>query len=177
MIQPIGFEIVDINHAVAKQIKCFPIAMLDEKDLERIAYEDSFLSPRSYGGDRKHMGVDIMDTQNKSGELKILSMTDGLIENLGWLELGGYRIGIRTDEGVYFYYAHLDSYEENIKIGDHVQAGQTIGAMGSTGYGVEGTNDQFPVHLHLGISVRFDDEDYWLNPYSFLQEIEELTYK
>ena len=71
---------------------------------------------------------------------KIRSVSDGTVEKKGWLKLGGYRLGIRSDSGIYYYYAHLASYADNIKCGDRVKAGQFIGYMGNTGYGDEGTS-------------------------------------
>ena len=65
----------------------------------------------------------------------IVSMTDGVVQSKGWLPKGGYRIGILAPSGGYFYYAHLDSYAD-IKEGDRVKAGDVIGFMGDTGYGV-----------------------------------------
>ena len=49
---------------------------------------------------------------SQSGFYPVISMTDGKIEKIGWLSLGGYRIGIRSPHGGYFYYAHLASYEK-----------------------------------------------------------------
>ena len=46
---------------------------------------------------------------------------------MGWLELGGYRIGIRSTHGAYLYYAHLDSYRKGLAIGDMVKAGDILG--------------------------------------------------
>ena len=36
-----------------------------------------------------------------------------IVEKCGWLELGGYRVGIRSDKGAYMYYAHLAQYAGN----------------------------------------------------------------
>ncbi len=67
------------------------------------------------------------------------SVSDGTVEQMGWLELGGYRVGIRSPGGLYFYYAHLDSYAAGLQKGDTVKAGTLLGYMGDTGYGQEGT--------------------------------------
>ena len=151
----------------------FPVAFPDKKD-QWIYYADSYGYERTYGGDRKHEGCDIMTVNNKRGELPVVSVSDGIIEKLGWLELGGYRIGIRTVEGVYYYYAHLHSYEIGLKEGDNVVAGQIIGYVGDTGYSkVEGTTGNFDVHLHFGIYL-MDEEgnEYTVNPYPFLKKLE-----
>ena len=53
-------------------------------------------------------------------------MTDGVVRQKGWLELGGWRLGIETEKGAYFYYAHMDSYAD-IEEGDIVHAGDLLG--------------------------------------------------
>ncbi len=151
----------------------FPVA-LGGKLSDCVYYVDSYGYERTYGGDRTHEGCDIMSVNNTRGELPVVSVSDGVVEKLGWLELGGYRIGIRSESGVYYYYAHLYSYEEGLTEGDQVVAGQIIGYMGDTGYSkVEGTTGNFDVHLHFGIYL--DDgkgNEYTVNPYPLLKKLE-----
>ena len=64
-------------------------------------------------------------------------MSSGTVEKVGWLELGGWRIGIRSPSGAYLYYAHLYSYSRDWKEGDTVEAGELLGFMGDSGYGRE----------------------------------------
>ena len=106
-------------------------------------------------------------------------MTDGVVEKVGWLEKGGWRIGIRSIHDVYFYYAHLSSYAEDFREGDVIEAGQLLGYMGDTGYGKEeGTTGQFPVHLHVGIYVRNEEiPELAVNPYWFLKYLEQYKLK
>ena len=75
-----------------------------------------------------------MAENNVSGYYPVISVTDGVVENMGWLEKGGYRVGIRSNSSGYFYYAHLSSYA-GIKKGDKIKAGTLLGYMGDTGYG------------------------------------------
>ena len=90
-----------------------------------------------------------------------------------WLPLGGYRIGIRSPHGGYFYYAHLSGYEANIRKGQTVAAGDILGYMGNTGYGSEGTRGKFPVHLHLGIYIEVPfQKELSVNPYWLLKIFE-----
>ncbi len=104
----------------------------------------------------------------------MVSMTDGWVEQIGWLPLGGWRIGVRSPGGGYFYYAHLSSYGRDFQEGDPVKAGELLGFLGDSGYGPEGTTGKFPPHLHLGIYVeREEDSEYALNPYPVLQFLQE----
>ncbi len=137
-----------------------------------IAYEDSWFAARTYGGNRKHEGTDIMSVENVSGVLEIISVSDGIVENKGWLPQGGYRIGIRSSNGVYYYYAHLHSYAKGLEIGSRVSAGDILGYMGDTGYGEkEGTTGMFDVHLHFGIYFKEGTREISINPYYVLRYI------
>ena len=134
---------------------------------------NSWMFERSYGGRYGHEGTDLMPDTNVSGVYPVLSMTDGVVEKIGWLEKGGYRIGIRSVHDVYFYYAHLDSYARDFQPGDTVRAGELLGLMGDTGYGQEGTRGKFDVHLHVGIYVRTEQiPELAVNPYWFLKFLE-----
>lgn len=124
-----------------------------------ISFSDSWGAERTINADsadqsvRMHEGCDLMYAPNEPGQVPILSMTEGVVEQKGWLTLGGYRIGIRSQGGIYYYYAHMASYAANLEVGDRVKAGQFLGFMGNTGYGKEGTTGKFAVHLHVGIYV------------------------
>lgn len=158
--------------AIWDDILCFPVICED------IAYENSWMFERNYGGRRGHEGCDLMPPENLSGHYQIVSMTDGVVENIGWLPQGGYRIGIRSPSGGYFYYAHLDSYARIFRPGESIEAGTVLGLMGDTGYGEEGTRGKFAVHLHLGIYIRTEStEELSVNPYwvlRYLQYREEM---
>ena len=101
-------------------------------------------------------------------------MSDGVVERIGWLEMGGWRIGIRCPGGAYLYYAHLYDYARNFQEGDQVKAGELLGYMGDTGYGkTEGTTGNFDVHLHLGIYIKTDhNEEMSVNPFWILKYLE-----
>ncbi len=139
-----------------------------------VSFEDSWMLSRSFGGERTHEGCDIMAAYNRRGHYPVVSISDGYVEKIGWLKLGGYRIGIRSPGGVYFYYAHLHDYAPDLALGDEVRAGELLGFMGDTGYSeVEGTTGYFPVHLHLGIYLNGKDgKEQSYNPYPFLKELE-----
>lgn len=159
--------------AVWDDLAYFPVADCKDKDLS-VTFENSWMFERSYNGDRVHEGTDLMPSVNERETFPIVSMTDGVVEQMGWLELGGWRIGIRAPHGGYFYYAHLSSYAD-LEVGDTVRAGDFLGYMGDTGYSTkEGTTGKFPVHLHLGIYLNTDTgEEISVNPYPALKYTEE----
>lgn len=167
-------ELSRMEQAVWADLEYFPVP-LSWKDSSLVtSFENSWMFDRSFGGNRGHEGTDIMASFKERGHYPVVSITDGTVEKVGWLKLGGYRIGIRSPRGVYFYYAHLNDYAPGIEIGDEVSAGELLGFMGDTGYSEqEGTTGYFPVHLHVGIY--FNDEDgkeQSYNPYPFMKKLE-----
>lgn len=160
-------SLLQAYQAVWQDIIYFPVAG------EGISYIDSWMTSRTYGGERSHEGTDIFGADNVPDYYPVVSMTDGEVEQIGWLNLGGYRIGIRAPMGGYFYYAHLSSYDRDFQEGDVVEAGEILGFMGDTGYGTEGTRGKFPVHLHMGIYIRTEKvKELSVNPYWILRAAE-----
>lgn len=162
-----------------EEVQCFPVKYPKEtvhsdgeKETSPYTYEDGYGEGRNYGGERKHEGIDIMSRTGGRKELQIVAVADGVIEKTGWLKLGGYRIGIRSESGMYYYYAHLESYEKGIQEGKKVKAGQVLGWMGDTGYGSEGTRGKFPVHLHFGLYRKAHGKEESINPYHLLRYLE-----
>lgn len=136
--------------------KVFPIVLGHE-----YTYEDGFGDGRSYGGERRHEGIDIMC----DFDVPITSVGDGIVEKMGWLELGGWRLYIKGDDGVHYYYAHMSKYAPDIKKGSKIKKGQIIGYVGDTGYGSIGTTGKFAPHLHFGMY----EKGKAINAYPFLK--------
>jgi murein DD-endopeptidase MepM/ murein hydrolase activator NlpD len=145
-------EIKEYVKCAWSDLLCFPVGKIVGKPDDTVGFENSWMQSRTFGGDRGHEGCDIIASENVRGIYPVYSMTDGVVENIGWLRLGGYRIGIRSPSGAYFYYAHLAEYAKDFQIGEQISAGTFLGFMGDTGYSdVEGTTGNFVVHLHMGI--------------------------
>lgn len=134
---------------------------------------DDFGVSRSYGYARPHLGHDMMGLVGTP----IVAVESGYVEAMGWNQYGGWRIGIRSNDGKrYYYYAHLRQdrpYAEGLKEGDQVTAGDVIGYMGHTGYSTtENVNNIDEVHLHWGLQLIFDesqkegDNEIWVDCYA-----------
>lgn len=169
-------EYLNFSHAIWNDVTYFPVPEFTNAKNLTVSYGNTWLSERTYGGERGHEGTDLIAGKNQRGLYPVISMTDGIVKKKGWLEKGGYRIGIQTTAGAYFYYAHLDSYA-NLNEGDAVKAGDILGFMGDSGYGPEGTVGQFVVHLHLGIYIYPEGKETSINPYWVLRYIENSKVK
>lgn len=164
---------------IFQDLKYFPIPESLNTDIPKVTYGNGWMDTRTYGGERGHEGCDIMGTEEKRGYYPVVSMSDGVVEKIGWLEQGGWRIGIRSPSGLYLYYAHLYGYGREWREGDVVKAGELLGFMGDSGYSaVEGTIGNFDVHLHVGLYLKTDHyEELSLNPYWVLKYLEKYQLK
>lgn len=162
--------------SVWNDVQYFPVMYSSVEDSLTVNYENSWMTARTFGGKRGHEGTDLMASRNERGLYPVISMTDGIVTNKGWLPQGGWRIGITSERGAYFYYAHLDSYAD-ITVGEKIEAGKILGYMGDSGYGKEGTVGKFPVHLHIGIYFRKQNKEISVNPYWVLKYIENSKLK
>ena len=109
-------------HAMWSDAKRFPVGKIENAPGAKIRFANSWKESRTFGGERFHEGCDIMASVNERGIYPIYSVSDGVVEKIGWLNLGGYRIGIRSPEGAYFYYAHLSEYAKDFEPGEDGQS-------------------------------------------------------
>lgn len=144
-------------------------------------YKD-FGNSRSYGFKRTHLGNDLMGSIGTP----IIAVESGIVEQLGWNQYGGWRVGIRSFDGKrYYYYAHLRKdhpYAEGLEKGDTVKAGDVIGYLGMTGYSIkENVNNINVAHLHFGMQLIFDESqvdspnEIWIDVYEIIEFLKTNT--
>lgn len=140
------------------------------------SHYDDFGSSRSYGFQRTHLGNDLMGSIGTP----IIAVESGVVENIGWNQYGGWRIGIRSfDTKRYYYYAHLRKnhpYAEGMEKGKTIRAGDVIGYLGMTGYSIEENVNNINVpHLHFGMQLIFDESqvdspnEIWIDVYQIVE--------
>jgi peptidoglycan LD-endopeptidase LytH len=87
----------------------------------------------------------------------VVAVEDGTIAKLFWSNAGGNTIYQFDPTGRYaYYFAHLDRYADGLAEKQHVQRGQTIGYVGSTG-----NADPASPHLHFAIFVLTPKRQWW----------------
>ena len=107
--------------------------------------KDSFwYEPWSESG--VHKGIDIFGERGTA----VVTATPGVVVFSGKLELGGNAVYILGPKWRMHYYAHMDSV--NVKTGESVYAGKTIGTIGTSGNAA----DSDP-HLHYAIQRLIPD--------------------
>lgn len=113
----------------------FPVQGLDSRQIS------SFFGVPRDGGRRRHEGVDIFAPKGTPA----LAVVDGTITGVGTNSLGGNVAFVSDrDRNIRAYYAHLDRW--NVRNGQRVSVGDTIGFVGNTG----NARTTGP-HLHFGI--------------------------
>ncbi|MDJ0791231.1 MAG: peptidoglycan DD-metalloendopeptidase family protein [Acidimicrobiia bacterium] len=90
------------------------------------SFIDSWGFPRS--GGRKHKGVDMFNARGTP----LLAVVDGRIK-FSYNSLGGRSTHLYADNGVVYYYTHLDSHPSNISSGQRVSKGTVVGFLGNSG--------------------------------------------
>ncbi len=134
---------------------CFPLAAGHWYN-----HYDDFGNSRSFGYKRKHLGHDIMGSVGTP----IVAVEGGTVTECGWNKYGGWRIGIRSDDTLrYYYYAHLRKdrpFAAGMEVGKRVNSGDVIGYLGVTGYSnKENVNlKSCSPHLHFGLQLIFSPE-------------------
>jgi murein DD-endopeptidase MepM/ murein hydrolase activator NlpD len=130
----------DLRRANADQIAAFakqtsPARLWNEPfvQLSNSKVEAGFADHRTYlyGGkeidQQVHLGFDLAVTKN----VPVAAANDGVVLNAGWLGIYGNCVIIDHGLGVQSLYGHLQGFD--VKVGDRVARGQTVGRSDSTG--------------------------------------------
>lgn len=161
---------------IAKIYEHFETNELNDRDFPvdmnyNYSYNSTWGHGRGFGGNRIHEGTDIFADYGTP----VKATTYGVVELKGWNLYGGWRIGVRDIYNIYHYYAHLNGYKDGVKVGDIVQPGDILGAVGSSGYGPPGTAGKFPPHLHYGMYRDNGLQEWSFDPFPYLKKWEQIA--
>jgi murein DD-endopeptidase MepM/ murein hydrolase activator NlpD len=128
------------------------------------SFGDSFGAPRMMGTEHEHahQGTDIMAPFNTP----LLACERGIVTEMGADTLGGTKLWLKGESGTYYYYAHLSAFQEDLRVGKVVEAGDVVGLVGDTGNAKGGAP-----HLHFEIHP---DGGPAVNPYPLLKVVDDL---
>jgi hypothetical protein len=145
-------EDVDLGELLSANLR-IPVEGVDAEKLR-----DSFLDRRDRY--RKHLAIDIGAPRGTP----VVATAAGEIVRLSREKRGGITIYQKDPSGKYlFFYCHLSKYARGLAVGEHVEAGDVIGYVGSTGHVIGGP------HLHFSITRVPEDDDFReglaVNPY------------
>lgn len=104
-----------------------------------------------YGYPKMHTGVDLAAPKNTP----IYASRAGVVVWAGWGDTGGWWVKLDHGDGFATTYLHLTRYI--VSVGDFVEAGETIGYMGTTGVSTG-------YHLHFGVMYN----GVWVDPLKYI---------
>jgi murein DD-endopeptidase MepM/ murein hydrolase activator NlpD len=138
--------------------------LLPVQGFTKYRLSDSFDEPRGDHGEKQHHAIDLGAPHGRP----IVAVEDGTIQRIKWHERGGLTIYQYGPEGRYaYYYAHLKKLAKGLSEGCHVQRGEVIGYVGSTGSAAASAP-----HLHFEARQLTDRRAWWsgdqINPYPLL---------
>lgn len=90
------------------------------------AFSNTWGARRS--GGRTHKGVDMFNARNT----RLLAVVDGRIK-FSSNSLGGLSTHLYADNGVVYYYTHLESHPTDLSSGQRVSKGTVVGFLGNSG--------------------------------------------
>ena len=149
--------------------RVFPVARSDFYSV--INFTNDWHAPRMrlIGGRWRQVGVHEGTDVFAEPGTPVRAIAPGTVENVGWTFYSGWRVGVRGDDGKYWFYAHLSRFAAAAVEGRRVESGDTLGAVGNTGYGYSpGHHNEFTWHLHVGIQ---EPDGTWTNPYPLLERL------
>lgn len=102
-------------------IMCLPIKKENYKDV---------VSINSFDASKKSYGTIFIEKQNNVCNIDVVSITDGVVENVLYDGENGLSVTIKSLSGNKYVYANLS--ESKVKIGSTISYGRTIGVMGNS---------------------------------------------
>ena len=129
-------------------------------------FVDSFGAPRLAGTPQFHYheGIDLMAAAGTPE----FACERGIITKISQSSLGGNGFWLKGQSGTSYYYAHLESYAPGMVVGKVIDAGTTIGYVGSTGDAqASAPHLHFEIHPNGGPAV---------DPYPMLKIIDDLNH-
>lgn len=133
-LAPLARYGVPLQQALLKVVGPFPIAGLSY-------WTDDWHACRD-GCTRLHEGLDMF----AEAGTPLVAIADGYVSQLAVGDLSGTSVEITDAQGVQYFYAHLSSWAEGLRVGQQVQVGQVLGYVGNTGNAIF-----TPPHLHLEV--------------------------
>lgn len=124
-------------------------------------YHDDYGAPRYEPYFHLHEGVDLFATAGTP----VIACVDGVIPKVANGSIGGISFWLAGDDGITYYYGHLQSFAPGLVPGKRVRMGEVLGYVGDTGVAV-GTYPHLHFEMHPGGGLPVSPKpvlDAWLN--------------
>lgn len=106
-------------------------------------YQNDYGAPRYIPYFHLHEGIDLFAVEGTP----IQAVVDGVVAKVGYGSIGGFAVWLNGDDGITYYYGHMQGYAPGVKPGLRMRVGDAIGYVGNSG----ATHGTYP-HLHFEMS-------------------------
>lgn len=127
-IHALGYTVVDLAEKGGELIQELDSQRVPRETIVRISSRYGYRIHPILKQRRLHSGVDFAAPRGTI----VRAVADGVITHAGWSGAAGKLVKVKHGE-FESGYAHLATIDKNIKVGARVEAGQTLGGVGSTG--------------------------------------------
>ena len=124
-------------------------------------YHNDYGAPRYEPYFHLHEGVDLFAVAGTP----VIACVDGVIRKLANGSIGGISFWLDGDDGITYYYGHLQGFAPGLTAGKRVRLGEVLGYVGATGVAV-GTYPHVHFEMHPGGGLPVSPKavlDVWLN--------------
>jgi murein DD-endopeptidase MepM/ murein hydrolase activator NlpD len=124
-------------------------------------YHDDYGAPRLSPYFHLHEGVDLFAVAGTP----VIACVDGVISKTADGSIGGTSFWLQGDDGITYYYGHLQGYAPGVVAGKRVRVGEVLGYVGDTGVAL-GTYPHLHFEMHPGGGPPVSPKpvlDAWLN--------------
>lgn len=108
-------------------------------------YQNDYGAPRYTPYFHLHEGIDLFAVAGTP----VIATVDGLIEKTANGSIGGVSIWLKGDDGVTYYYGHMQGWAPGVVAGKRVRLGEVIGFVGDSGV-AKGTYPHLQFEMHPG---------------------------
>ncbi|MGH2727817.1 MAG: M23 family metallopeptidase [Actinomycetota bacterium] len=108
-------------------------------------YHDDYGAPRYTPYFHLHEGIDLFAVAGTP----VIATVDGVISKIADGSIGGISIWLAGDDGITYYYGHLQGYAPGVVAGKRVRLGEIMGYVGDTGV-AQGTYPHLHFEIHPG---------------------------
>ena len=140
--------------SIFAELEYFPITLIDSNNYML-----------SEALEQEIEGIEITNKSLSHSNISVVSMTDGIIKDIGFDKNDGMYVSIVTQNNNVYYYANLDNLNKALSKNRKISSGQYIGQMGKNQINRNKEN------LIIRISPAFKKIPF-INPYPFLKYIE-----
>ncbi len=153
-------QVYEVLKSINEDIETMPFEAVDFSNITALNCFSLF---------KENYGTIFMEKEVSYNEIKVLTVTKGVVESVGYNGDNGLQVVINTDNDIRFVYGNLGKIASRIKVGVNVKSGDVIGTMGNTEEVKDTVSfERSKLSLCIILDRKYFGEEAYINPYPFL---------